>query len=166
MSPLSLPVHLFIHFILAVLVGYLVGRRCQRVEIGIIAGILGGFFIDLDHILEYFLVFGPHFNLTYFLEGRQFLASDKIHLWFHAWEYIPFFLILAWLWRDRKAAATFLLALALSGFIHLVSDCLINQYSPRNYSLFYRAQNDFAAPRLLSPEQYYEYQSDRQELGI
>ena len=153
---LPLPLHLSIHFVLAVLAGYLVGRHFKKIWLGIIGGVIGGFFIDLDHVLEYFLVFGPHFNFIYFAAGRQFLVSNKIHLWFHAWEYVPIVLAAAWLfWRQRKiAVATFLCALALGGFVHLVTDCVVNEFPPQNYSLIYRWSKDFSAPRLLSPEQY------------
>ena len=163
---IPLPLHLAIHFILACLVGYLVGARFKKIWLGVVAGIIGGFLIDLDHILEYLLVYGWHFNITYFLEGRQFLTSGKIHIWFHAWEYIPLILIAARLLRPKKTIYVFLIALACGGFIHLVSDCLINQYPPQNYSLFYRYEKDFSAERLLSPTQYQKYIEDRQSFGI
>ena len=166
MTTIPLPLHLTIHFVLAVLIGYLVGRYFKKLWPGIIGGVLGGFFIDLDHILEYFLVFGPHFNLSDFLNGRQFLVSGQIHVWFHAWEYIPILLLIAWLCRKQKAVATFILALTLGGFIHLISDCRINNYPPRNYSLIYRYEVGFSAKHLLNAEQYAKYLKDRQEIGL
>jgi hypothetical protein len=158
---IPLPLHLFIHFTLAYLAGLAVGIRFKKVEIGIVAGILGGFLIDLDHLLEYFLFYGWHFNFQYFIEGREFVLSDQIHLWFHAWEYVPIILLFAYLVRRRQALAAFLAALALGGLIHLASDCLINDYSARNYSLIYRYWVDFSAPALLSPEQYQKYLESR-----
>jgi hypothetical protein len=166
MMPIPLPVHLSIHFILAVLVGYLIGYHYKKLWTGIIGGILGGFLIDLDHVLEYFLVLGPHFNLVDFFNGRQFLVSDQIHTWFHAWEYIPILLLVAWLCRRQKAVATFLLALTLGGFVHLVSDCLINNYPPRNYSLIYRYEVNFSTQKLLNADQYSKYLRDRSSIGL
>lgn len=165
---LSLPLHLSIHFVLAILVGYAVGRHFKKIRLGIIAGVLGGFFIDFDHVLEYFLVFGPHFNLWMFFNGRQFLASDRIRLWFHAWEYAPIILLAAWLfWRKNKiSVATFLFALALGGFVHLMTDCVLNLYPPRNYSIIYRASQNFSTRQLLSPEQYREYLYDQKAVGF
>jgi len=157
MEHLPLPLHLSIHFILAVLVGWLLGRRFNKPVLGIIAGLLGGFFIDLDHVLEYFLVFGPHFNLVYFLDGRQFLASNQVHIWFHAWEYAPILLLLAWLLRKKKAVMVFILVLTVGALVHLASDCVINQYPPRNYSLLYRWRVNFSVDQILSPEQYQEF---------
>lgn len=163
---LPLPIHLFIHFSLAVLVGYLVGRRCRHLWIGIMAGICGGFLIDLDHVLEYFLVFGWHFNIIDFFNGRQFLTSSQIHTFFHAWEYIPVLLILAWLLRQKRVVFTFLIAFTLAGFVHLVSDCVINNYPPRNYSLIYRYSVGFSVPKLLNPQQYQKFLEDQKSLGF
>ena len=86
--PLSL--HLIIHFSLAIIVGYFCGRLFKKPGLGIIVGIMGVFLIDLDHVLEYFLVFGPTFNLQYFIESRQFLVSDKIKLFFTLGNIFPF----------------------------------------------------------------------------
>lgn len=163
-----LPVHLLIHFSLAVLAGYLVGRYFNKIWLGVIAGVLGGFLIDLDHILEYFLVFGLHFNFTYFITGREFLVSDQMHVWFHAWEYAPLLLLAAWLfWRNKKiAVAAFLGGLALGGLVHLTTDSLINLFPPQNYSLIYRWQQNFSAEKLLSPEQYQKNLEEKIELGL
>jgi len=166
MTAVPLPLHLFIHFTLAVLAGFSVGYYYNKLKIGIIAGIIGGFLIDLDHVLEYFLVYGWHFNIIYFFQGREFLLSDKIHIYFHAWEYLPILLILAWLLRKKKTIMIFILALTLGIFFHLTTDHFINQYPWRNYSLIYRVKVNFSAPRLLSPEQYQNYILDRQELNI
>jgi len=163
---IALPLHLFIHFILAVLVGYLVGSHCRRPYLGIIAGLVGGFFIDLDHVLEYFLVYGPHFNIVYFFEGRQFLSSNQIHLWFHGWEYIPVILLAAWLLRRQKTVSIFLSAMILGASLHLATDCLINQYPPRNYSLFYRYSQNFSASKILDAIQYQKYIEDRKYFGM
>jgi len=163
---LPLPLHLFIHFALAVLAGYLVGRHFKRPLVGIIGGVCGGFLIDFDHVLEYFLVFGPHFNLFMFFNGRQFLTSDLVRLWFHAWEYLPLLLIAAWCLRRRIVVFVFILALALGGTVHLVSDCLINHYPAKNYSLVYRAAHNFSNRELFSPEQYQKFLDDRQAIGF
>ncbi|MDP2944024.1 MAG: hypothetical protein Q8N57_00385 [bacterium] len=151
--PISLSLHLFIHFIIAALAGLLVGHYFNKVKLGIIAGTLGGFLIDLDHVLEYFFTFGLHFNLNYFLTGRGFLISDRIFLVFHAWEYIPILLIVAWLLRRRKNISIFLLALTFGAIVHMTSDCFLNNYPPRNYSIIYRAAKGFNASLLLSPSQ-------------
>lgn len=158
---MPLYIHLSIHFILAVLTGYAVGKYYRQPKIGLLAGIAGGFLIDLDHVLEYFIVFGWQFNLANFLMGYQFLDSGLIRLWFHAWEYIPIFIILAWFFRRNLVAKTIILTLVWSGSVHLVSDVFINNYPVRNYSWLYRYHQDFQAKNLLSEAQYQKYQADR-----
>ncbi len=162
--PLSL--HLLIHLFLAIIVGYFSGRLFKKPALGILFGIIGGFFIDLDHVLEYFLVFGPHFSLTYFSQGRQFLVSDKVHLFFHAWEYVPLLLISAYLLRKKKIIALILVSLALAGGIHLLSDSIINQEPLKFYTMSYRASVNFSAPRLMSAEAYEKNQDLKKVLGF
>jgi hypothetical protein len=163
---MPLSIHLSIHFILAVLVGYYLGRRFKHLWLGIILGILGGFLIDLDHVLEYFFFYGPHFNLTYFIESRQFLLSDKIRIFFHAWEYFPLLLLIAWLFRQKQVLKMIFLTLAFAGLVHLITDVFINGYSLQYYSITYRALHHFSAPELLSPADYQLNQDYKQELGI
>jgi len=163
--PLSL--HLSIHLFFALLCGYLAGRYFKRLELCLIAGIMAGFFIDLDHVLEYFLVFGLDFNLQYFIEGRQFLTSGRNFLIFHAWEYAPLLLLVGFLLRQKKAAlSAFLITFALAGSVHLLSDCFINGFSPRFYSLSYRASRGFWADKLLPLEDLERNRLLKQELGI
>jgi hypothetical protein len=162
--PLSL--HLAIHFFSAILVGYLAGKHFKKIPLGIIVGICGGFLIDLDHILEYFLVYGPNFNLLYFIQGRQFLLSDKVHLWFHAWEYVPILLIFAYGFRKNKTVQTILITLALAGSVHLLSDSIINQYPLKFYSLIYRSEQGFSAEKLIGEANYQKNKESKLELGI
>lgn len=165
---LNLPLwlHLSIHFIMAVLSGYLIGWHFKKANIGIIAGILGGFLIDLDHVLEYFFVFGLKFNLASFFDGYQFLTSDKIWLIFHGYEYVPLLLLLAFIFRTKKAVMVFLLSLTFAGFVHLVSDSVINNFPPKNYSIIYRATKNFSAPELLNDSQWEKNLKLKRELNI
>lgn len=163
---MPLYIHLTIHFVIALLAGYLIGSFFKEKRRGIIFGILGGFFIDLDHVLEYFFVFGPHFNLLYFFESRQFLISEKIILVFHAWEYVPLFLLLAYLLRKWKNVKVAFITLAFAGSLHLVSDIFINGYYFRYYSLIYRYQQEFLAPNLLPSAIYQKNLDYKEELGI
>ncbi len=163
---MPLPLHLFIHFSLAILSGYLIGRYFKQIKLGIIIGFIGGFLIDLDHVLEYFLVFGPHFNIVYFFQGRQFLISNKIHLWFHAWEYVPVLLVMGLIFKKDKIMETMLLTLAFAVSVHLLTDSLINNYPLRFYSLFNRATVNFTAESLLSSSQLELNLKHKQGLGL
>lgn len=162
---IPLPFHIYIHFSLALVAGYLCGRYFRRPVLCLLVAFIAGFLIDLDHVLEYFLVFGPHFDLAGFFAGRQFLTSDKIYLWFHAWEWAILFFALGWLSRKRSVGRAILITAALAGSVHLLSDNLINNYPLRFYSLSYRYQQDFSAPRLLSPEQYRRNMLEKEGLG-
>ncbi|MBN2854474.1 hypothetical protein JXK06_03010 [Patescibacteria group bacterium] len=163
---LSLPLHLSIHFFMAVFSGLAFGLIFKKVWLGLIAGILGGFLIDLDHVLEYFFVFGLKFNLVDFFNGLQFLTSDKIWLIFHAHEYFPLLILLAYFLRKKEALSFFLITLAFAGFVHLISDSYINNFPPKNYSIIYRASKNFSAPELLRPEQWERNLKAKAELGM
>ncbi|MFA6514349.1 MAG: hypothetical protein WCT50_03640 [Patescibacteria group bacterium] len=163
---MPLYIHLIIHFILAVLVGFYFGRRFKHVWLGIIMGITGGFLIDMDHVLEYFLVYGFQFNAQYFIESRQFLTTDKIRIFFHAWEYFPILLFLGWIFREKKVLKIIFLTLAFAGAVHLVTDVFINHYQFKYYSIYYRYSHSFSAPRLLSPTDYQINQEYKMRLGI
>jgi hypothetical protein len=163
---MPLALHLSIHFTVAVLTGYFCGRYFKQMLLGLIAGVMGGCLIDLDHVLEYFLTFGLRFSFTEFFNGYQFLASERTYLFFHAWELVPILLIIAYLVRQKKKVAIFLISLAAAGFVHLISDCFINNYSPRNYSIIYRASQGFKTEQLLSPGQYQNYLIYRERAGF
>ena len=163
---IPLPLHIFIHFSMAVLTGYFCGKYFKNIFLGIIAGVLGGFLIDFDHILEYLLVYDWHFNLVHFFEGRQFLYSEKIHLWFHAWEYFPLLLLLAYFLRKYKKLKIFLITLAIAGAVHLLSDSVINIVPPKFYTLSYRASQDFSMKNLSSEEIYQLNMELKENLGI
>ena len=163
---LALPLHLSIHFFMAVLSGLIFGLIFKKVRLGLIAGILGGFLIDLDHVLEYFFVFGLKFNLIDFLNGRQFLTSDKLWLIFHGYEYFPLLIVSSYLLRKKKALSFFLITLAFAGFVHLVSDSYINNFPLKNYSIIYRASKNFSTPELLRPEQWERNLKAKAELGM
>ena len=162
--PLSL--HLFIHFFLAVLSGYLTGKYFKNIKLGILIGFIGGFLIDLDHVWEYFLVFGLHFNFLHFTQGRQFLASDQLHLWFHAWEYVPILVIASFLFKKNITIKIIFFTLAFAVSVHLATDMVINRCTFNFYTLTYRAERNFAAQKLMSPESYQENQELKMELGM
>src|SRR5680860_83073 len=163
---MPLTIHMLIHFTLAVLSGYLIGRFFNKEKIGLIFGVLGGFLIDLDHVLEYFLVFGLNFNLQYFLESRQFLVSDQVRLYLHAWEYLPILLIIAYIFRKKKNIKVALITLAFAGTVHLISDVFINNYYFKYYSLYYRASLNYAASDLLPSDIYDLNREYKIELGL
>jgi len=163
---MPLYLHLAIHLTLAIIVGYICGRLFKKPGLGVVMGILGGFLIDLDHVLEYFLVYGLTFNFQYFIESRQFLISNKIKLFFHAWEYFPILLAMAFIFRKKQNLKVIFFTLAISGAVHLASDVVINNYYFKYYSLIYRYQLNFSAEKLLTPEIYQLNLEYKEKLGI
>jgi len=157
---------LSLHALLAGASGWIVGRVFGRARLGFLAGLLSGFFIDLDHVIEYFFTYGLSFNLNYFLEARHFLISEQAIIIFHAWEYALPLLVLLLICRKRPAAASFIAAFLLAMLVHLISDCLINSYSPRYYSLIYRHQVNYQLSSLQSPAQYQETLELKAKLGL
>jgi len=167
--------HLTIHFLLSILAGYVVfrfwdkkwrvGTRTERLGRSgtgaIIGGILGGFFIDLDHLIDYFLVFGWKFNLNYFLKGWSFAKSDYIYIFFHSWELVLLLLII-FLILKKGLVKTFTLALALGMCAHLFTDYTMTGAPASLYFLTHRAKNEFKIEKLFPPEDYQSHLEDRE----
>jgi len=159
-------IHLSIHALLAGASGWIAGRAFGRAWLGLLAGFLSGFFIDLDHVIEYLFTYGLSFNLNYFLEARHFLISEQAIIIFHAWEYALPLLVLLLIFRKRPAAASFVAAFLLAMLVHLISDCVINSYPLKYYSLIYRHEINYQLSSLQSPAQYQETLELRAKLGL
>jgi hypothetical protein len=160
---MNIYLHLAIHFILSLIPGYIAWKIWHKPIPAIIAGVMGGFFIDLDHVIEYFIVFGLHFNYNYFIKGYQFVKSENAYLIFHAWEYVPLLLLLAIFFKN-KVFKTILFALAVGIFIHLCSDVILNKLPISFYSLNYRYIAGFHAEKILSGEDYARLMKDKAEI--
>lgn len=155
--------HLSLHILTGILAGYLVWRIWGKPELSFIFGIAGAFFVDLDHLIDYFLAFGWNFSASwrigYFINGYQFLKSDKVYVLFHGWEYVIILLILAIWVLKNKTAKTVFLALALGLFFHLSIDSLTNEGAKiSTYSIINRAKNNFELKELVTPEHYQDHQ--------
>lgn len=161
---MSLFLHLSIHLFFAVLAGYIVWRIWKCPKISFAAGIIGGFLIDTDHLIDYVLAFGTDFRLYYFLSGYQFLKSEKIYIIFHGWEYVLLFSIVALLIK-RPILKSLFLALALGMFFHLDADVVIDHIPPQTYSVLYRVKHHFDVQALVYPEDYARHVEVRKQTG-
>lgn len=153
---LSLPVHLSIHVLLSLLAGVIVWRIWRKPLLAVIFGFMGGFLVDLDHFIDYYLAFGGKWNWRYFEGGYQFLKSGKVHILFHAWEYVIIFLLLVFLFRN-KYGKTIFLSLALGLFFHLATDVIIDDTPIKSYSIIYRIDHNFDIEHISSPTNYEKY---------
>jgi len=156
---MSLFLHELTHLVISLCIGFLVWKKYKKAFPAFFAAILGGFFIDADHLFDYYLVFGLDFNLKNFLESQQFLLSNKLYVPFHAWEWVA---LLSFLYlkldkqpkkRDFKISKyllSFLLALTLGIYSHLIIDIITNKVVISGYSIIYRAVNNFNSDTLTN----------------
>ena len=109
--------------------------------------IAGCIFIDLDHLIDYFLHYKERFCLSRFV-NHGYLASGKVYVFLHAWE-----LVMALTAVAVVAHSRILGILAISLAIHLTIDN-VQRRRPFFYFITYRISKKFDAVFLL-PE-YYE----------
>ncbi len=159
------------HFLLSVLAAYIAwayyGNKNKKKKPGVlfllVLGIIAGFFVDLDHMFDYILVFGfNHFNLKEFLDGTQFLISRKFYVPLHGFEFVILLLIAFWYVKKLRFKAV-ILTIALALFFHLMIDSVINNLYPKSYSIIYRAVNHFDFEPLMTPYEYQRFTRERQE---
>lgn len=161
---MSLFFHELSHLILSLLVALILWKKLHK-HLGVfIASLLGGVFIDLDHLIDYFLAFGIKFNLTYFLKGYQFLKTDKIYVLLHSWELVIFLFLalpaVAILFRQAKEGLfirILILAFSLSLFLHLIVDVQTNSMKAQSYFLLYRMSNNFELQTMVTTDHYQKH---------
>ncbi len=107
----------------------------------VVATFLAGFFIDADHLVDYFYYARPRFSLSEFFSLHYVHKTGKIITPFHAWEYVP---LLLWGRRFTTRYAVVLLGLAVGLSGHLFWDHLSNNSSILAYSMVYRILTDFS----------------------
>ena len=151
---MSFPLHESIHIVASVIAGLIAWKLHKRFWGSMLAAFLGGVLIDLDHFIDYFMVFGPTFNLNYFIHGYQFLKSGKVHIFFHAWEYIVPLFLLFLVVKKNKFWATFIVAFTLAMFSHLLIDTLTNDMYFKAYFITKRVEVNFDTEKLVPPEHY------------
>jgi hypothetical protein len=162
---LSLPLHLSIHLFFSLLAGLIVWLFFRRnLFLALFGGILGGFLVDFDHFIDYFLAFGWHFNFYWFSKGFEFLKSDRIYLFFHAWEYVIILIIAVIILKKRfSKTRLFLFSIALGLLFHLTGDVIMNEgMKLQSYSLIYRIKNNFKTEQLVTPG-HYQYNIEKRQ---
>lgn len=157
---MGIALHLSIHVILGIVAGTIAWLITRRFWASMIPAVLAGALIDLDHFIEYFLTFGWNFNLDQFIQGAEYLKSEKMRVFFHAWEYVIILLLAYWLVKNKKLKAIFL-GIALGLFFHLGGDALINGIPLKSYSIIYRAANNFKMEKMVTPEHWEEFKIEK-----
>jgi len=161
---MNLYLHLSIHLFLSLLAGFVAWRMWKCPAVSFLSGITGGFLIDLDHFIDYFLAFGTHFRFDYFIVGYQFLKSDKLYIFFHAWEYGILLVGLVFVVKNRILKSIFL-GVALGLFFHLATDVVVDEVPPATYSITQRIQNDFDIEKLV-PDHWEEHKQMKKEVNF
>lgn len=141
-------IDLILHVGFTYLAGYIVFKRWHERSSAFWGAFIGGILIDLDHLIDYVLTFGPTFDLATFFQGQQFLAANKVYIFFHAWEYVVLVLIATWILKDRVNTRSLLLALCISMLFHLTIDAVLTENRFAAYSILYRAALNFELHRL------------------
>ncbi|MFC1721661.1 hypothetical protein ACFL0Z_01990 [Patescibacteria group bacterium] len=103
-----------------------------------------GFFIDIDHGMDYWLATGVNFNLDQFWNVDFYCWPGAFHILLHS----PEFLIVLWLIKPlRKNGVALAITLAMLG--HIGFDMMSNDVPWYTYSFFYRLYASFDLNILL-----------------
>lgn len=130
------------HFPFALLSCWLVYRITKSARATVTAFLIS-FFIDIDHVVDYFIAYGWSLNLPSFLSSRYFFKNQMIIVPFHAWEIVLLLLVLA---KFIKSKRDLFLAVALAVIFHLVWDVFSYKIMPWDYLLIRRILNGFYYP--------------------
>ncbi len=106
-------------------------------------GLLVTFFVDLDHLVDYFLYAGARFNLVEFLSGAHFAYNNFTIVPLHGWEYVLIALVY-FLLQKHKKKYSWVLYLAIGLGAHLVFDTLSYGFPWYVYFILYRAYRGFS----------------------
>jgi len=110
---------------------YIFFKSWQLAFLAFFSGIL----IDLDHLVDYFLVYKTNLEAKKFLAGHQFLESKKAYVFLHGWEWIIIILLVGFLTGFMRPA----IAMALGILGHLIVDQTLGfKHEPLFYFLTYR----------------------------
>lgn len=128
-----------IHFTIAFIIGGFCSVKYQNWLL-LPASLLFGFFIDADHLFDYFRFFGVKFNPKKFFDTKNYMEpSNKIFVLLHGWEYIFIF----WFIGKFIAIPGLQWAMLLSYFGHLLWDNFSFKHHPLAYFISYRLFHKF-----------------------
>ena len=140
--------HECIHLVASIIAAYLTYLITgSNLELALIFAIVGGFLVDGDHILDYWLTFGFRFKLGHFLKGRQFKVSNRIIVLLHSYE-LALGLGIVGVITPEAQWKTIFLALSLGLFSHLISDTYLNHIRLPGSMLLYRIYHQFRAEKI------------------
>ncbi len=144
---MNLLFHETFHLLFSLLTGFIVWKIWSKIWASFLPALMGGLFIDLDHLLDYYLVLGFNFKIENILNGVYFSESGKAYVLFHGWEYVLTFITLVFMFKNKTAKSLFL-ALALGITLHLFIDMASYNVPMQKYSVFFRAGQGFSTKEI------------------
>ena len=129
-----------VHFILSIIAGVIVGYFMHNWW-AVPVALISGFFIDADHLIDYFIYHRAKFNLREFFSGKTFDLSGKVYIFFHGYEYALVFAIIGLLLPNLS---WLFFSLALSNMFHLIFDTISNKPIWPTYFITYRLAKRFS----------------------
>lgn len=103
------------------------------------SSLIAGIFVDLDHVVDYWIAHGPRFDVDHFFHTHDNEEYELIYLVLHGWELLSAGLILAWLFNGNH----WVLGACLGLGIHLALDQIFNRPSPWGYAIIWRWRHGF-----------------------
>jgi hypothetical protein len=138
-------IHELVH-VLVYMIPALVYKKVTKLQgfIALIIGLVVTVFLDLDHILDFWLYKGFSINVKEFFSGGYFSQSHKVHVFFHGWEYVVVCLLCYFL--VKKPLVKHILAfIALGLTAHLLYDTIYYGFNWYSYFIVIRALHGFNA---------------------
>lgn len=143
-SSIGLLGHELVHLLLTAVVVIIYWRKHRDYRL-IIAALIFGVLIDVDHWFDFWHFFGFRFDLVKFFNvGSYIVPGGSIFVLLHGWEYLPIFYLLG-KYLERKWNSTGLgKVIFLCYLLHLVWDHFSFVHHPLGYSLIFRLLNRFS----------------------
>jgi hypothetical protein len=116
-----------------------------------IAAFISGIFIDLDHLIDYVIEHGLHFNIKEFFPFFYEEKHSKITLLFHGWEFLIIFATVAW-FTDFNPVVTGVL---IGYGHHIILDYVYSRTAFLSYSLIWRWKIKFDSKRVFPRNRRY-----------
>ena len=133
------PWHLFGHLIIALIISFFLYRKTKDLRLVFLC-IFISFAIDLDHLFDFWMAYGFSLDLSKFFEINYFKINGKVFVPFHSWEPVGLILLLS---KFAKKYKWILLTVGLAMFGHILWDTISYKIVAIDYSLIYRAANNF-----------------------
>lgn len=116
-----------------------------------IASLIAGIFIDLDHLIDYFIEHGLDIHLKSFLPFFYEEKHNKITLLFHGWEWLLCLGVATVLTKFKPWVTGVLIGYGH----HIVFDYFYSKTSVLTYSLIWRCKKNFDSQTLFPRDRGY-----------